>query len=204
MRVMSDVAYEWKGMTEMKRRRNAPICFGEHPEEVRKHVRALPMEPARLAERLRRRWKARLEGGFLMNDVMKRHAHYLVCVLALGLALACWLAAGEFAWVSQFGSTESDYAFGIAVDATGVYGAGRTVGAPPGQVSAGGDDAFVRKYTHSGEEVWTRQFGSAAGDEARAIAVDSTGVYVAGRLDGVLPGKVSAGSSDAFVRKWLA
>src|SRR5262245_16892560 len=83
----------------------------------------------------------RSEGDFPMSDVMKRQARYLGCVLALGLALGCRLAAAELAWARQFGLAASDSAPGIAVDATGVYVAGWTVGALPGQVSAGGADA---------------------------------------------------------------
>ncbi len=133
---------------------------------------------------------------------MNRQARYFGWVLALGLAVGCRVAAGEFAWVSQFGSTELDHAIGMAVEPTGVYVVGRTLGALPGQVSAGGEDAFVRKYTHSGAVVWTEQFGSAGDDVAVSIALDPTGVYVAGQTSGALPGQVSVGGEDVFIRKY--
>jgi hypothetical protein len=63
-------------------------------------------------------------------------------------------------------------------------------------------DAFVRKYSHRGDELWTRQYGTSGFDRAMGIAVDATGVYVAGRTDGALPGQVNAGLIDAYVRKW--
>jgi hypothetical protein len=107
-------------------------------------------------------------------------------------------------WTRQFGTASGDYASAISVDSTGIYMAGSTDGTLPGQSSAGGSDAFVRKYDASGNELWTRQFGTASGDYALGISVDSTGIYVAGYTDGILPGQSSAGDSDAFVRKYDA
>ena len=113
-------------------------------------------------------------------------------------------ASGVELWPRQFGSPESDRARGVAVDAKGdVYVAGVTFGALPGQVGAGQNDAFLRKYGTGGEEVWTRQFGSPESDSASGVAVDGEGnVYVAGRTGGVLPDQVSAGKEDAFIRKY--
>ena len=39
-------------------------------------------------------------------------------------------------------------------------------GTLPGQTTAGGIDAFVRKYDPNGTEMWTRQFGTAGDDFA--------------------------------------
>lgn len=79
-------------------------------------------------------------------------------------------------WVRQFGSATADYAYGIAADATGVYIAGQTTGALPGQTSTGSANAYLRKYSQSGTVLWTRQFASV---NARSLALDNTGVYVA-------------------------
>jgi hypothetical protein len=50
---------------------------------------------------------------------------------------------------------------------------------------------------------WTRQFGTTNVDEAVAVTMDRSGnQYVAGWTQGVLPGQTSAGSLDAFVRKY--
>ncbi len=113
-------------------------------------------------------------------------------------------ASGNDVWTRQFGSASDDYAQGIVVNASGVYAVGYTYGALPGQTSAGEYDAFVCKYDASGNQVWTRQFGSASYDYARGIAVDVTGVYVAGVTRGAFPGQTNAGSSDVFVRKYDA
>jgi hypothetical protein len=110
-------------------------------------------------------------------------------------------ANGNELWTRQFGSSSSDQPLGISVDASGIYVAGWTDGALPGQTSAGNSDAFVRKYDANGNEGWTRQFGSSSSDAAVRISVDASGIYVAGETDGTLPGQTSAGSLDAFVAK---
>ena len=112
--------------------------------------------------------------------------------------------SGVELWTRQFGSPEADRALGVAVDEIGnVYVAGTTFGALPGQVGAGPNDAFLRKYGTGGDEVWTRQFGSPESDSASGVAVDGEGnVYVAGWTGGALPDQVSAGMEDAFLRTY--
>ena len=112
--------------------------------------------------------------------------------------------SGNEVWTRQFGAlSRLDEAFGISVDASGVYVGGYTAGTLPGQVSSGGTrDAFVRKYDTSGNEVWTRQFGTADRDLAYGISVDASGVYVTGSTRGTFPGQTSSGSGDTFVRKY--
>jgi len=113
-------------------------------------------------------------------------------------------ASGNVIWTHQFGTQSYDVASGISVDASGVYVAGSTYGTLPDQSSAGSGDAFVRKYDASGNVIWTRQFGSPSYDVASGISVDASGVYVAGSTYGTLPDQSSAGSYDAFVRKYDA
>ncbi len=109
---------------------------------------------------------------------------------------------GNEVWTREFGSPYSDLAKAVAADASGIYVAGLTYGTLPGQGSSGIVDAFVRKYTADGNEAWTRQFGTPQGDEAWAVSVSPTGVYVAGPTRGIFPGQTHAGSDDAFVRKY--
>ncbi len=127
----------------------------------------------------------------------------LVGVFLLALTLAPLARAQEIDWTRQFGgsSIAQDQAWGISVDASGIYVFGETWGTLPGQTSAGSVDAFVRKYDADGTEVWTRQFGSSSGDQPFGISVDASGIYVAGLTAGTLPGQTSAGSADAFVVK---
>lgn len=111
-------------------------------------------------------------------------------------------AKGNELWTRQFGSTGDDAAWWIAVDSTGVYLVGQAGAALPGQVSAGGLDAYLRKYDFDGNEVWTRQFGTVPRDEGGRVAVNSTGVYVVGLVGDAFPGQTNAGGSDAYVRKY--
>ena len=100
-------------------------------------------------------------------------------------------------WTRQFGTSNNDDGWAVAVNATGVYVTGTTGGVLPDQSSAG--RVFVRKYDTDGTAEWTRQF---AGGGGRGVAVDATGVYVTGTTRGVLPGQTSAGLDDVFVRKY--
>src|SRR6185295_11877014 len=77
-------------------------------------------------------------------------------VVALGILSNAGWAQGFRG--SEFGTEQYDDGTAIAVDATGVYVAGRTEGVLPGQVEGGKIDGFVRKYDFSGIEIWTRQF----------------------------------------------
>lgn len=117
-------------------------------------------------------------------------------------------AVGNEVWTRQFGSSALDFAQGVAVDTAGnVYVAGRTAGGLTDQPNTGKEDAFVRKYDASGNELWTRQFGSTNEDRVLGAATDSTGnVYLVGVTQGSLPGQSSASPSidDAFVRKYDA
>lgn len=106
---------------------------------------------------------------------------------------------GEELWrvlVKGTGRTEvSD----VALDSTGVYVVGQVEGVLSGQDNLGRGDAFLRKYTMEGVELWTRQFGTSARDEARAVAVTPRAVFVAGWTDGTLSGQTRSGGPDAFL-----
>lgn len=110
---------------------------------------------------------------------------------------------GNVLWTRQFGGPADDIAYGAAVDSTGLYVAGQFAGVLPGQTGngAGNVDGFVRKYDFSGNELWTRQFGTVDADEVFGIAVDSSGVYVMGDTGGELVAP-RVGGTDIFVRKF--
>jgi len=107
---------------------------------------------------------------------------------------------GKHLWTRQFGTPEWDEVSGVAVDATGVYAAGRTDGSLQG-TNKGWTDGFVRKYDHDGKHLWTRQFGTPTRDYVEGVAVHAGGVYAAGYTWGSLQG-TSKGGSDGFVRKY--
>jgi hypothetical protein len=108
---------------------------------------------------------------------------------------------GNEVWTRQFGTFGVDRVFDVAVDATDIYVVGTTDQALPGQSQAGGVDAYLRKYDLYGNELWTRQFGSSADDHTYEVIADPTGIYLVGRTLGVLPGQISQGAADAFIRK---
>ncbi|MGH8991654.1 MAG: SBBP repeat-containing protein [Acidimicrobiia bacterium] len=115
-------------------------------------------------------------------------------------------AAGREVWTRQFGSAERDFARAVAADGVGnAYVVGETWGSLPGQRSAGGYDAFVRRYDPAGTEVWTRQFGGGGGEGAWGVAIDPAGgAYVVGTTRAALPGQAPAGGFDAFVARYDA
>ena len=63
---------------------------------------------------------------------------------------------GDEEWTWQFGTSEFDYASGVAADSSGgVYVVGNTNGEFPGQTEEGDQDAFIRKDNSDGDEEWT-------------------------------------------------
>lgn len=111
---------------------------------------------------------------------------------------------GNLIWTHQFGTSTHEFAFGVTGDSSGVYVVGYTFGTLPGQTSSGSIDAFIRKYDSAGTQLWTRQFGTSAGDGAFGVAADAGYIYVVGFTGGSLPGQTNQGAIDGFVRKYDA
>jgi uncharacterized protein (TIGR03437 family) len=110
---------------------------------------------------------------------------------------------GTDLWTRQFGSLTDDYALAVATHASGVYVVGQVdccAGALPGQPTTAGTDAFVKKFDGGGNELWTRMIGTGEIERALGVAVDDSGVYVAGTTTGELAGP--SGYSDGYVRKY--
>lgn len=110
-------------------------------------------------------------------------------------------SAGNRVWTHQFGSSDQDYAYGVAVDSNDSILVVGYTGGNLGGPNAGGSDVFVRKIEADGTPDWTHQFGSGAADNAVAVALDSDdNILVAGYTAGNL-GSPNAGGQDAFVTK---
>jgi hypothetical protein len=109
---------------------------------------------------------------------------------------------GGVLWTRQFGTSSHERAQGVAVEGLGnVYVVGYTDGTLQG-TSAGGIDAFIRRYNADGTVAWTRQFGTRFDDLAHAVALDGTGAaIIAGETGANLEG-TGSGGIDAFVRKY--
>lgn len=123
-----------------------------------------------------------------------------------------WTAHGTMLWTQQYegssGNTGFSLAIGIAVNDTGLFVASEAIrprnpealdsACPVGNPA---EDIHVRMYDLQGEELWTQQIGSTASDTPSGIALNATGVYVAGVTFCQLAGQISAGSADAVVIK---
>ena len=110
-------------------------------------------------------------------------------------------AEGGEVWTRQFGTSGFDGFPTIAVHASAVYVIGLTEGAFPGQVSAGGDDVFIRRYDVDGNEQWTRQLGTSGHEFVLDVAAHAGGVDVFGVTTGVFPGQAGAGGTDFFLAR---
>lgn len=124
---------------------------------------------------------------------------------------------GNFAWAQRAGGTGVDGAWAVAASGSNVYIAGYfnsavasfgstqlTIGSPGGN----NYDGFVAKLTDQGATggfAWAQPAGGSGRDEALALAVSGTNVYLAGYFAGTAAfgsyTLTSAGSYDAFVAK---
>lgn len=105
-------------------------------------------------------------------------------------------ANGTIVWTRQFGSDEQDEAYAVVADATGVYVGGDTGTSPT--------YGLVIKFDHDGNELWRRAVAPDSGI-VRSLAIDATGLYIAGQTSGQLTGQTKAGGLydyDAFVVKF--
>lgn len=111
--------------------------------------------------------------------------------------------AGQEIWTRQFGiPNNAETAYGVRSHSGGVFVVGYVNGALEDQTYAGMKDAFVRKYDHDGNEIWTRQFGTEGEEDAREISVDDSGIYIAGNINGSWPGEQAKGGNDVYIRKY--
>ncbi len=110
---------------------------------------------------------------------------------------------GTTAWTRQFGVSNGDQAVAVTTDDSGVYVAGNVLsfGASfPGVTHFGSQDAYIRKYDTAGNELWTRQAGTADFETLEDIAGNGTIIAIVGTTTGVFPNETSAGSRDVFVQ----
>jgi hypothetical protein len=116
---------------------------------------------------------------------------------------------GSHVWSKRFGSTGSDIAYGVTVDArdnvavTGYFSG--TVDFGGGAVTSMSYDLFVAKYSTSGQHLWSRSFPATNAQIGTAIAADPvsgnlavTG-YFWGSVDFGGGALTSAGNADVFV-----
>jgi hypothetical protein len=114
-------------------------------------------------------------------------------------------------WSTLVGGSRQDKLLSITAAADGGFyavGQGEYYSASNPMISADGvvqpffgwSDAFISKYSASGDQLWTRVYGGAAGyDEATSVTVDSTGfAYVVGYGKGTS----DAGTNTTFLTRY--
>ncbi|RLB60488.1 MAG: hypothetical protein DRI90_13630 [Deltaproteobacteria bacterium] len=104
-------------------------------------------------------------------------------------------AVGDHLWSKRFGDSATQYAFRMAVDTagnsaiTGYFGGTVDFGGGP-LTSAGGYDAYVAKFTPSGDHIWSKRFGDSSsqlGQFGWGVALDATGhTYLTGYFYGTI------------------
>ena len=108
---------------------------------------------------------------------------------------------GAIAWSRTLTAIAVDSAAGVAFAPDGdLIVAGSTFSSIFGK-PLGGQDVYVAKLSRrSGETIWSRQFGSAASDWVKALAVDHKGTMaIAGETDGDVTGRTPPrGLYDVF------
>jgi hypothetical protein len=108
-------------------------------------------------------------------------------------------SSGTRQWTRLLGTTGSDTAYGVAVDAAGnAYVTGGIESLEGGTANS---DVFVAKYAPDGTRTWVRQFGTFCSEWANSIALGTGGsLYVVGEITQcAFPGNTSSGGYDAFV-----
>ena len=122
-------------------------------------------------------------------------------------ALDGWVArydaAGNRAWLQQFGTAANEEVWGLTGDAAGnTYVAAYSAGDFDGPL-AGDKDLVAARFDPSGTLTWKDQLGTDLNDKSAAVALDGAGnLYVAGFSDGDLAGNV--GKFDAVLVKYTA
>jgi hypothetical protein len=110
----------------------------------------------------------------------------------------------EVVWTKQLGTSGDEQGKAVAVTDNAVYVAGSTTAAFPTFITAGGPDAFVARYSLSGDLMWVRQFGSNNADQVEGVAANEDAVFLVGLCFAALPENTFVGGSDLFVASYSA
>ncbi len=110
-------------------------------------------------------------------------------------------STGNLLWTKLEGTYTRNYAARIALDSEdNIYLTGNT----QKSFDQSDYDIIFNKYAPTGNKLWSKTItGSAAGEEnGRRIVVSGDKVYLAGYVKGELPGQISFGKDDAFIKQF--
>jgi hypothetical protein len=118
--------------------------------------------------------------------------------------------SGTWQFTRQRGNADQDYAYAVAVDSTGsVWITGRTSDDLDGLVFSGTQalysDAFLMKFSNSGDWQFTRMRGTSSSTQWPGyLTIDSKdNVFMGGKNSfGALDGSANAGANDVFFMKF--
>lgn len=116
--------------------------------------------------------------------------------------IAKYDASGTLLFSKNLGTAQTDYAWGVAVDASGnAWITGQTAGNLGGG-NQGSVDVFVAKYSAAGVLQFSKNLGSAGYELAYAITIDDAeNAWIAGFSNGNLGG-MNQGGYDSFLTKY--
>jgi uncharacterized protein (DUF2147 family) len=120
--------------------------------------------------------------------------------------LAKYNSSGYRQWIRVLANSSEDSSLGVATDSdNNVYIIGFTLSPVlDGIKNAGNYDAFLAKYSSSGDRQWTRLLGNSSEEVGQGIAIDGdNNIYITGYTSSLfLDGEKNAGNSDAFLAKY--
>jgi len=109
---------------------------------------------------------------------------------------------GKQLWLQQFGSDQADTVVDVSVDEDGNSTICGYTDSVIGQEFFGVRDAFIGKFTSSGEMSWIYQFGTSSTDICYGQWVDASGnIFAVGVTEGTISGNKNFGSQDGWVLK---
>lgn len=107
-------------------------------------------------------------------------------------------------WTKFVGSSGWDEAYKINIDDNNyIYIVGKTDGYLNNQVNSGYYDAFIVKIDANNEIIFTRLIGSQQDDDAIAIIISGTNIYIAGTTQGSFDEQINNGGKDIFIKKYF-
>lgn len=140
----------------------------------------------------------------LLTGYVRGNLHGIPRVGAADVFICKYDPSGNRLWTVLFGSPENDQGNAITCDAAGnIYVTGGCEGSLDGTPYLGNGDAFLAKFSSTGQQLWLRRFGTVNREGGNRLATDANGnVYLAGSSTGTLFGYPRLGGHDAFLAKY--